>query len=142
MSLHLFIQHTNPFLILEIFSNHTIIVLCLVAQSCLTLCDPTDCSPPGSSVHEIRQAKVLEWVAIPFSRGSSQPRDRTCASCLTDRFFNPCPTWKTLPFWDLIQSYTGGKRYASSPEVQDQSDVVWTSFQHVVVGRVRNVALS
>ena len=45
-----------------------------VAQSCPTLCDPIDCSPPGSSVHEILQAILLEWVAIPLSRGSSQPR--------------------------------------------------------------------
>ena len=41
----------------------------LVAQSCLTLCDPMDCSPPGSSVHEILQARVVEWVAMPSSRG-------------------------------------------------------------------------
>ena len=47
----------------------------LVAQSCLTLYDAMDCSPPGSSVCEIPQAGILEWVAIPFSRGSSQPRD-------------------------------------------------------------------
>ena len=40
-------------------------------QSCLTLCDPMDCSPPGSSVHGILQARILEWVAMPFSRGSS-----------------------------------------------------------------------
>ena len=50
---------------------------CSVAKSCLSLCDPMDCSPPGSSVHEILQARILEWVAIPFSRGSSQPRDQT-----------------------------------------------------------------
>ena len=56
-------------------------LLLLVAQSCLTLCDPVDCSPPGSSVHGILQARTLEWVAISFSRGSSQPRDRTCVSC-------------------------------------------------------------
>ena len=43
----------------------------LVIQSCLTLCDPMDCSPPGSSVHGIPQARILEWVAISFSRGSS-----------------------------------------------------------------------
>ena len=43
----------------------------LVAQLCLTLCDPVDCSPPGSSVHGIFQARILEWVAVPFSRGSS-----------------------------------------------------------------------
>ena len=42
-------------------------------QSCLTLYDPMDCSPPGSSVHGILQARILEWVAIPFSRGSSNP---------------------------------------------------------------------
>ena len=49
----------------------------LVAQSYLTPCDPMDCSLPGSSVHGILQARTLEWVAVPFSRGSSQPRDRT-----------------------------------------------------------------
>ena len=48
-----------------------------VAQSCPTLHDPVDCSPPGSSVHGILQARILEWVAISFSRGSSQPRDQT-----------------------------------------------------------------
>ena len=47
----------------------------LVTQLCPTLCNPVDCSPPGSSVHGISQARVLEWVAISFSRGSSQPRD-------------------------------------------------------------------
>ena len=48
-----------------------------VSQSCLTLCDPMDCSLPGSSVHGIFQAIVLEWIAISFSRGSSQHRDQT-----------------------------------------------------------------
>ena len=52
------------------------------AQSCLTLCDPRDCSPPGSSVHGIVQARVLEWVAISSSRGPSPPRDRTWVSCI------------------------------------------------------------
>ena len=61
--------------------------LLLVAQSCLTLCDPMDCSPPGSSVHGILQARILEWVAIPFSRGSSQPRGQTQVSCIAGRFF-------------------------------------------------------
>ena len=51
-------------------------VLCAKSpQSCLTLCDRMDCSPPGFSVHGILQARILEWVAMPFSRGSSQPRD-------------------------------------------------------------------
>ena len=50
-------------------------VCVLVTQSCPALCDPVDCSLPGSSVHEILQARIPEWVAIPFSRGSSWPRD-------------------------------------------------------------------
>ena len=57
------------------------------AQSCPTLCDPTDCSLPGSSVHGIFQARILERVAISFSRGSSPPRDRTQVSCMVDRHF-------------------------------------------------------
>ena len=52
----------------------------LVAQSCPTLCDPMDCSSPGSSIHEIFQAMMLEWLAISFSRGSSHPRVRTQVS--------------------------------------------------------------
>ena len=56
--------------------------MCLVAKSCPTLCNPMDYSPPGSSVHGIFQARILEWVAISFSRGSSWPRDQTCVSCI------------------------------------------------------------
>ena len=54
--------------------------VCSVAQSCPALCDPRDCSPPGSSVHGILQARILEWVAMPSSRGSSPPRKRTSVS--------------------------------------------------------------
>ena len=57
------------------------------AQSCPTLCGPMDCSPPGSSVHGILQARILEWVAISFSRGSSQPRDQTWVSPIAGKFF-------------------------------------------------------
>ena len=59
-----------------------------VAQSCLTLCDPMDCSLPGSSLHGILQARILECVAISFSMGSSRPRDRTRVSCIPGRSFN------------------------------------------------------
>ena len=52
-------------------------------QSCTTLCNPIDDSLPGSSDHGILQARILEWVAMPSSMGSSQPRDRTCMSCLS-----------------------------------------------------------
>ena len=59
-----------------------------VAQSCPTLCDPVDCSLPSSSVHGILQARILEWVTISFSRGSSQHRDRTRVSRIGGRCFN------------------------------------------------------
>ena len=59
-----------------------------VTQSCPTLCDPVDCSLPGSSVHGILQTRVLEWVAISFSRGSSQARDRIRVSHIGGRYFN------------------------------------------------------
>ena len=58
-----------------------------VAQSCLTFCDPTDCSLPVSSIHGIFPARVLVWAAISFSRGSSWPRGRTQISCIADRPF-------------------------------------------------------
>ena len=63
-----------------------------VAESVLTLCDPKDCSLSGSSVHRILQARILEWVACPFSSGSSQPRNRTRVSSNTGRFFT---SWVT-----------------------------------------------
>ena len=56
---------------------------CLVAKSCSTLCDPMDSSLTGSSVHGISQIRILEWVAISFSRGSSQLRDQTCIFCIS-----------------------------------------------------------
>ena len=64
----------------------------LVAQSCLTLCDPMDYSPPVSSVHGIFQARILEWVAISYSRGSSQHRDGIRVSCTSGRFFTVSAT--------------------------------------------------
>ena len=69
----------------EMDSNNT--VTQRFAQSCLTPCNPTDCSLPGSSVNGILQGRILEWVAIPFSRASSQPRERTWASYIAGRFF-------------------------------------------------------
>ena len=59
----------------------------LIPQLCPTLCDPMDCSPLGFSVHGILQARILEWVAISFSRGSSRPTDRTWVSCIAGGFF-------------------------------------------------------
>ena len=74
-----------------------------VTQSCPTLCHPVDCRPPGSSVHGISQARVLEWAAISFSRGSSQPRDRTQVSFIPGRCFNPEPPGKPhMPWGNLL----------------------------------------
>ena len=63
----------------------------LVTKSCLTLCDLKDCSLPGSSFHGIFQARMLEWVAISFSRGSSWPRDWTCIACISSKLFTTEP---------------------------------------------------
>ena len=59
----------------------------LVAHLCPTLCNPMDCSPPGTSVHRILKARIVEWVAISFSRESFRPRDRIQVSCTVGRFF-------------------------------------------------------
>ena len=67
---------------------------CLVTESCPTLCDPMYCSPQGSSVHGILQARILEWVALLFSRISSWSSDRTCISCIAGRFFTTEPPGK------------------------------------------------
>ena len=57
-------------------------------------CNPMDCSPPGSSIHGIFQARILEWVAIFYSRVSSWPRDQTCVSCTGRWILNHCATWE------------------------------------------------
>ena len=81
-----------------------------VAQSCLTLCDPMNCNPPGFSVHGILQARILESVAIPFSRGSLWPRDWAWVSCIAGRFFTVWATEKsqvyTEPLFEFPQSYS------------------------------------
>ena len=68
----------------------------LVAQLCLTLCNPMDCTLPTSSLHGILQARILEWVAIPFSRGSSQPRDQTQVSHTAGGLFTIWATREAL----------------------------------------------
>ena len=65
-----------------------------VAQSCPTLCNPMDCSLPSSSIHGILQARILEWIAISFSRGSSRPRDWTQVSHIVGRCFTMWATRK------------------------------------------------
>ena len=85
-------------------------------------CDTMDCSLPGSSVHGISQAKILDWVAISFSRGSSQPRDQTHVSCITGRFFI------TEPLGSLFSGNEVGKIPSSDGQI-----VVWTKQQFIHV---------
>ena len=74
-------------------------VCVLDAQLCPTLCDPMDCIPPGSSVDRIFQTRILEWVAISSSRGSSWPRDQTHVSCTGRQILYHWATWETPNFW-------------------------------------------
>ena len=62
----------------------------------MTVCDPVDRGPPGSAVHGILQARILEWVAISYSRGSSRPKDQTWVSCFAGRFFTHGATREAL----------------------------------------------
>ena len=75
------------------------------AQSYPTLCDSMNCSPPGSSVHGVLQARILEWITMPSSRGSSRPRDRTgisCVSCTAGGFSTHWATWEAhTNLWKL-----------------------------------------
>ena len=71
-------------------------------ESCPTLCDPMDCSLPGSSVHGVFQAWILEWVVISFSRGSSRPRDQTWVSCFAGRCFTLWAAREALHIYKIM----------------------------------------
>ena len=89
--------------------------VCVCAHACAQLCpthyDPKDCSPPGSSVHGIFRARILEWVAISFSRGSSLPRDPTHVfyiSCIGRQvFFTTGTTWEAALVWPTVCHHLG-----------------------------------
>ena len=103
--------------LLKVGIEGTCAVLCLVAQSCPTLCDPVDCSLSGSFVHGILQARILEWIAIPFSRGSSQPRDQTQASHIAGGFFTIWATREASPSYGEIPNWRGTLRmWPSNPD--------------------------
>ena len=111
----------------------------LVAQLCLTLCDPMDCSSPGSSVHGILQARILEWVAVSFSRESSQPRDWTQVSCTAGRFFT---NWAillqfvVLPFPDIVFFFFNKWNFCGSAMLSKSSGVIFPHFAslcHIMV---------
>ena len=91
---------------------------CLITKSCLTLCDPVGYSTPGSSVHGIFQARILEWVAMLSSRGSSQPRDwnnTSCISCTGRQILYPL-SHQGSPIWSTVtRNITGAESNWNSP---------------------------
>ena len=98
---------------------HLFFFLCTLAkllQSCQTLCDPMDSSWPGSSVHGILQARILEWVAIPSSKGSFWPRNRThisYISCIAGGFFTHWTTWEALKTKETIEVFYTKEKHNS-----------------------------
>ena len=102
-------------------------ILCLVAQSCLALWDVMDCSPSGSSVHRIFQARILEWVAISFSRGSSLPRNWTGISCIAGGFFT---SWAT-------REVTTMEYYSTIKRNEFESVLMrWMNLEHIIQSEV------
>ena len=93
----------------------------LIEQLCLTLCNPMDYSPPVSSVHGILQASVLEWVVIPFSRGSSWPRDQTQVSSIAGRLFTILATREALVALTIFPQKTTFK----NPQISFQFPQKW-----------------
>ena len=105
-----------------ILSCSTRACVCSITQSCPTLFDPMDCSPPGSSVHGISQARILEGVAISSSRGSSQPRDQTCISCVS------CIGRQVLYHrgtWESLLAEQGSAKRAFKPAKHSVKIIPW-----------------
>ena len=91
-----------------LISLEVCVCMCSAAQSCLTLSDPIKCGPTASSVHGISQARILEWVVISSSRGSSWPRDRTLISCvplLVRWILYHCTTWEAQMWFCAVELY-------------------------------------
>ena len=92
------VQLSHPYMT----TGKTMKVKVIVAQLCPTLSDPMNCSLPSSSVHGILQARILQWVAILFSRGSSWSRDQTQVSSTASRFFTIWTTGEALTTWTFV----------------------------------------
>ena len=99
--------HTDTHTVKITWCNKSLTPGCIVSQSCPTLCSSMGCSPPGSSVHGILQARTLEWVAMPSSRESFWPRDQTyisCGSCIAGGFFTTEPQGKLYEAYVITDS--------------------------------------
>ena len=100
--------------LLPLRQHHHLALLCVGAQSCLTLCNPMDGSPPGSSVPGILQARILEWIAISTSRESSQSGDGTQVSRIADRFFTSWATREATIIYTSLPSTQAPYKFLNS----------------------------
>ena len=98
--------------------------VCACVLSHVRICDPMDCSPPGSSVHVILQARILEWVAIPCLRESSPPRDQTQVSCIAGRFYTVWATREDLDVGNQQPKIWG--RGAQQPSIHSSGVIIIT----------------
>ena len=119
----------------------------LVAQLCPTVCNLMDRSPPGSSVHGILQARILEWVAIPFSRGSSCLKDRTqvfCVSCIAGEFFTAEPPGKppSSPYQLSVATHANCQRSSNSLSLSIHIFVPLAFSRHPIRARRHSVLIS
>ena len=104
-----------------------------VTQSCLTLCDPMDGNLSGSVVHGIFQARILEWAAISFSRGSSQPRDRTWVFCIADSRFTVWATREAQIRKQQIKlELLGSKAMTNLDSILKSRENIWLTKAHLV----------
>ena len=106
----------------------TVLCVCLFAQPCPTLCHPMACSPPGSSVHGILQARILEWVAMPSSRGSSQPRDRNQVSHIAGGFFTIWAT-REAPLSYYVSLIQGSQSFINSLHPREKPTIFTESLK-------------
>ena len=117
------------------------VVLVLSFQSCLTLCNPMDSSPPHSLLHGILQARTLEWVAMPSSRGSSRPRDRTQVSCITGGFYTAEPPGKSVA---RVSRYIFLRGHINSYSVKHATSItcyfMWCPTKALSVGIINTVS--
>ena len=115
----------------EAYKNWVVCVY-LVTQSCPSLCSPMDCSPPGSSVHRIFQARILEWVSIAYSRESSSPKYQTHKSCEADSLpLEPLGKSCKTEF-NLLQLFSCGQLFAPSWTVAHQAFLSITNSQSLL----------
>ena len=112
----------------------------LFAKSCLTHCNPLDCSSPGSSAHVISQARILEWIAISFCIGSSKPRDWTRVSCIAGGFFTDWATREAQMIKLNTNSFNQNSEFINTKleRLELSWSRIWSCLQHTVLEGILN----